>query len=330
MGKSTAMWGKTSGKVGGLVYSTSGGETIVREYNPNVANPSTTAQVDQRAKLKLISQLSASLSPVIAMTKDGLVSKRNKFSSINFSNLYAVDGVAQVSYENLQLTEGSIAFPQITAVVERDAAAGGSILTVSLANKPSSVVSRVIFCVFIKSQENKLEYIASQIIDNDYDIEMSAVFDNIDFAGKEIVIYAYGMIDTSERATAQYGNMQVSNGTDLAKLVATRAISYSDYQFTQTRGATVGVDGQPVEPTPANSVRVFATALGEGGTVSGAGTYEIGTQVTLTATPAGGYDFDHWLKNGTNQVVSTDNPWTFNANEQVDVVAVFNIGGGGL
>ena len=76
MGKVTSLYGKTMGKSGSVVFSTSGGFTIAREYNPHVANPISPSQVNQRARMKLMSQLSAALSPVIAMTKEGLVSKR--------------------------------------------------------------------------------------------------------------------------------------------------------------------------------------------------------------------------------------------------------------
>lgn len=326
MGKSTSMWGKTTGKVGGLVYATSGGEQIVREYNPNVANPSTDAQVNQRARMKLMSQLSASLAPCIAMTKDGLTSKRNKFVKKNFENSYALNGTAQVSYENLQLTEGNLGLPQIGAYAE--ASSGGRILAVAFQEEPSSNISRVVYCIFSKSQEGKLSFISSQIVSTRAQSAIGYFQGNFtNVPDGDIVIYAYGMIDTSERATANYGNLNVVDGSDIAKLVATRAISFTDYQLTQTRGTTMGANNQPVTPTPSGSVRIFATALGDGGTVTGGGTYEIGASVTLTATAASGYSFRAWIKNGTSQVVSTSNPYTFNAESQLDLIAAFDFEG---
>lgn len=320
------MWGKTTGKVGGLVYATAGGEQIVREYNPNVSNPSTDAQVDQRARMKLMSQLSASLAQSIAMTKDGLTSKRNKFVKRNFEFSYALNGTAQVSYENLQLTEGNLGLPQIAAYAEPTQS--GRLLAVAFHEQPSANVSRVVYNIFSKSQEGKLSFIKSMIVSTS---AQSAIgyfqgnFENV--PDGDIVIYAYGMIDTSERATANYGNLNVVDGSDLAKLVATRAISFTDYQLTQTRGTTMGANNQPITPTPSGSVRIFATALGEGGTVTGGGTYEIGTSVTLTATPANNYRFRAWLRNGTSQVVSTANPYTFNAETQLDLIAAFDFEG---
>lgn len=332
MGKASSMWGKTTGKVGGLVYATSGGEQIIREYNPQVSNPSTIAQVNQRARMKLMSQLSACLAPVVAMTKSGLTSKRNKFVKINFDNSYASQGTAQISYENVQLTEGSLGLPQIGVEVSQDF----DRVFVGLANAASPNVARVVYCIFEKTQENRLSLVTSVISENTDQDPVTNMYFNIKLENlalkaeggqtvlaKEYVFYAYGMIDTSERATARYGNLNVQSASDIATLVGNRTISFEDYQFTQTRGTTAGYDSGGSTPTPAGQAKVFVTALGEGGTVTGGGTFALGSQVTVNATPANGYRFRAWLKNGTSQVVSTTAAYTFTLNGQVDLVATF-------
>lgn len=329
MGKVTSLYGKTMGKIGSIVFSTSGGQTIAREYNPHVANPSTMAQVNQRARMKLMSQLSACLSTSIVMQKEGLVSRRNKFTKRNMPACYASNGNAQITYENVQLTEGSLGLPQITAEFVVNAETGTEDLVIKLASTAAINVARVVYIIFQKTDEGKLQLLYSAIANNSsssgsvFQISAPAA----DFSNKELVIYAYGMVDTSERATAIFGNLNVQNGSDLATLVASRTLSYEDYQFTQTRGATLGADGQPITPTPAGSARVFVTALGEGGSVSGGGVFEIGTSVTVKATPAAQYAFRAWVKNGTSQVVSTSATYTFTLNEQTDLVAQFDFVG---
>lgn len=327
MGKVTSLYGKTTGKIGSIVFSTSGGETIAREYNPHVANPNTQAQIDQRSRMKLMSQLSAVLAPVIVMTKEGLVSRRNKFVKKNFGNSYALNGTAQISYENIQLTEGSIGLPQVIGSIELNAETGVNELTVYLATEPALNVARVVYNIFEKTDEAKMQFLYSAIsesrsVDNKYFpvVEAASTFEN-----KELVIYAYGMIDTSEKATANFGNMNVSNGSDLAVLVASRSISYEDYQFTQTRGATIGQGSSGNTPVPTGQARVFVTALGEGGTVSGGGTFEIGTQVTVTATVNTGYSFRGWVLNGSSQILSTSLAYTFTLQGQIDLVATFEV-----
>lgn len=327
MAKQTSLFGKISGKLGAVVFSTSGGETISREYNPHVANPSTQAQVDQRARMKLMSQLSAALSPVLAMTKNGLVSQRNKFTKINFPASYALNGTAQITYENVQLTEGNTALPAITALGVVDS--NKLTIDAGFEQAPTATINRVVYCLFRKSNEGKLEYVLSQIVSErtlaGSQVFFDVVFKNLPVA--EYVIFAYGMSDTNERATASYSNLNVVTASDLARLVATRAISFSDYQFTQTRAITIASDGTAVQPEQSGNLRVYATALGDGGTVSGGGSFAPGTSVTLTATPATGYRFVRWVKNGTSQTVSTANPYTFNVQEQTDLVAIFELGG---
>lgn len=309
------MWGKTTGKVGGLVYATSGGEQIVREYNPNVANPNTNAQVGQRAKMKLMSQLSASLAPVIAMTKTGLVSKRNKFTKINFRYAYASGGTAQVSYENLQLTEGNAALPQLLFT----GSAGSR--TLELAESADASVSRVVYIIYKKTQEAKLQYVNSYIVEQP---GQSGKFrlDLQDLVEDNYVFYAYGMKDMSAKASAQYGELQVTTANDLAKLVASRQISTTDYQFTQTRGATSN-NGTPIDPVPEGKARVYVTASGPG-TVSGAGVWDIGQEVTVHAYPnSDQVRFQGWYLNGQSNYISRNADYTFTVEGTTDLVASF-------
>lgn len=332
MGKVTSLYGKTMGKIGSIVFSTSGGQTIAREYNPHVANPNTQAQVNQRSRMKLMSQLSASLAPVIAMTKEGLVSKRNKFVKRNFANSYASDGIAQISYENVQLTEGNAALPQITGNYGN--IDGTTYAINGFIDEPASNISRVVWCLFVKTDDGNLSLAETQIISKRFDNDLGSYFpvawenlggNSTDGADRNYVIYAYAMSDTSERATAQYGNLNVSSATDLARLIATRTINFTDYLFSQTRGASWNAGDKSISAVEAGQARVFVTALGNGGTVSGGGTFAIGSQVTVTATAGSGYTFRNWLYNGTTQVASTSATYTFTLNEQTDLIAVFDI-----
>lgn len=334
MAKQTSLFGKISGKLGAVVFSTSGGATISREYNPHVANPNTDAQINQRARMKLMSQLSACLAPVIAMQKDGLVSVRNQFVKRNFDSCYSVNGQAQISYENVQLTQGNVGLPQIKWVVETDSESPS--LVAYFSDEPSTTVSRVVWCLFRKTEEGKLEFVSSQIIETREGVNANHYFLGI-FEGVSVnaddstlaadyVIYAYGMIDASERATAQYGNLNVNTATDIADLVTNRRISYMDYQFTQTRGTSANRGTAQSTDVPAGSARVFVTALGAG-TVSGGGTFELGTSVTVEATPGTNATFVGWRINGQQNYISRQASYTFTLNQQADLVAVFEGGG---
>lgn len=81
----------------------------------------------------------------------------------------------------------------------------------------------------------------------------------------------------------------------------------SDYEILST-----------VTPEP---VMFTVTATAENGTVEGDGEYAEGTEVTLTATAAEGYEFVNWTSGETE--VSTANPFTFTVTSDTTLVANF-------
>jgi uncharacterized repeat protein (TIGR02543 family) len=60
-----------------------------------------------------------------------------------------------------------------------------------------------------------------------------------------------------------------------------------------------------------------------GGSISGAGSYQCGTAVTLTATPNTGYNFSNWTNSGGTQL-STNNPYMFTLSSSMTVNANYN------
>lgn len=327
MAKGSLVMGKQSGKLGQMVLSVSGGEQISRAYNPNVANPNTNAQVSQRAKMKLMSQLSASLSNAIAYQKSGLVSARNKFISKNIDKVYVNGGVAQVSYENLQLADGNRGLPGLLVIRTENVG-----INVALQEGAAGAVDRVVYFAFKKSSENQLQLLSSAVVtDSGLDDTYGTL---LPYADGEIVVYAYGMKDGSASASAKYGNYHVETGVDIAALLANRSLSAADYGFTQTRGTTLFSGENEVVQAGANQVMIYITPSGNG-TVSGDGftgnrkAVNIGASVSVTATPNEGSTFVGWRKNGENVTLSTQATYTFTASTNLDLVAVFNTPSGG-
>lgn len=322
MGKLTSLNGKVTGKIGAIVYSVSGGQIIGREYNPNVANPNTVSQMNQRARLKLGSQLAAALAPVIAIPKNGLQSSRNLFIKKNMDEIIANNGTAQIIYENIQLTAGNAGLP--TIVVARDAA---NKLTIKLQEDAASAVSRVVYIVYRKTAENTLQYMASVITSEAGEDGLFAT-EIANMAG-ELVIWAYGMKDMSASASVKYGSYSVANGEDLAKLLMSRTLSSSDYQFTRTRGTTLfsGTDENAVAGD--DQYMVYYNVSGPG-TITAEGfsgnrkAVTAGETVALTAVPNSGCTFLGWKYAGETSYFSTTAALSIVVNNTLDLVAEFN------
>lgn len=85
-------------------------------------------------------------------------------------------------------------------------------------------------------------------------------------------------------------------------------------------GSSLVFDATPAVKTHTITATIDPTG---GGTVTGAGQYQEGASVTLTATPADGYQFMGWQEDG--QTVSTDNPYTFTAAGDRALASVFAV-----
>lgn len=222
---------KGVGKVENLVVSQVGGVTIARAYQPNVSNPKTDKQVDQRARMKLASQIAAAMSPVIAIPKNGLVSARNAFIKKNMDLITALEGTAQMMFAKIQLTNGSIPLPPLKASFSDN-----GYFTFGLTSDPGDSISRMVYCLFKKNADGKLQFYKSYVTENPTN-DKDYLFGEDGLTG-EVVVYGYGIKDLSTSAKVKYDSYNIASGADIAKLVSTRTMSASDYQFTKTNGIT--------------------------------------------------------------------------------------------
>lgn len=61
----------------------------------------------------------------------------------------------------------------------------------------------------------------------------------------------------------------------------------------------------------------------EFGTVTGAGTYIQGTNVTVNATPKEGYEFVEWVNSADDSIINSNESYTFNITDDIKVKAIF-------
>ena len=329
--KLNGILGTGSGKLGTSVFTTVKGVQIVRQHQPTVTNPSTKLQVAQRSRFKLVSQLAASMADVIAIPRIGLTSSRNLFIKKNMPAVLGDVEGAQVSYEKLQLTNGTAALPDI--VVYRTSGE----LSLKLASNASTIVNRVIYCIFTKNSAGQLMLDNSAIVSNagiDGDFKLE-----IDDIPGDLAIYAYGMKDTSASASATFGNYKVTNASDVATLVSNRSISSKDFIFTKTRGTTLYSGENQNVTVGENQVMVYLY-VGENGEAkvkigdenqvsvlagkSFRKAVDKGSKIVFNAFSEPGYISADWVNNSNGSSLSSSTVYTVNSvQDNIDISISF-------
>lgn len=308
-----------SGKLGNAVYAQTGGECIARQYQPNVANPSSEGQVEQRSKFKLMSQLSAALKPSLAIRKEGLKSARNIFTSINAPLATIDDGLASINLNKVQITKSNRGMSDFTA--DRSSATK---IAVSLVENKAANLNRVVYAAFTKEVDGSLTAFASVAVDA---AGVNGQFPGeLPYTTKAVVIYAYGMQDTNAKAAAAYGNMTVPTAEQVAKLLASSSEVAAGTNLTATKGLTMLVGETSGSSDAEEHFLVSVTASGNG-SVSGGGSFVAGQMATLRATPDAEASFVAWRKGSVSgEVLSTSATYSFEVTRSVNIVGVFQGG----
>lgn len=234
--KLNAILGKGTGKLGGMVLSVNSGEQIVREYNPKVSNPQTDAQVEQRAKFKLLSQIAAALSTSIAFRKMKMQSPRNRFVSANIKNASFENNEASVALDSLDLTGGSQLIPTLS--VTRGT---GEAITIALSEAAAGDIKRIVYNIYKVTDGSKLQFIKEVLVSEagagrTFSVETTA-------PEADIVVYAYGIKDTTTRSTTKFEEYEASADDNNAVLDVLRALNSTDYVLTATAGEVLPFSG---------------------------------------------------------------------------------------
>ena len=305
------------GKKGDAVFRVRFGETIESQYQPIVANPSTDLQVQSRAKLKLASQLSAVLAPVIAIKRVGSKSPRNMFVKANYPLLSYTGSAAQANLNGIQLTKSVVAMINFNA----DRTSGNKI-AVELNLSAGDTIDRVVYVECLKEADNSLRLVGSSVVET---AGLDGKFaGELPYTDAPVVILAYGVRDNNDRSRAVFGNMSAPTAEEVAKLIVSRQLLASDTTLTETLGLTMATGENTGDSENFDGARVILSTIGSG-SVSGAGRYPIGTQVTVRATAAADWEFIGWYQgpSGAGQRISANANYTFTVNEDTNLVAKF-------
>lgn len=248
MAKIFGLFGSMTGKLADTVMSVRNGEQIARKYQPIVFNPSTPKQVAVRARMKLLSQMSAVMAPVIAIPRRGTVTSRNIFTKINYRNTTFADNSATAQLEAIQLTDSVVGLPNVGA--ERGE---GTIIVylVGGASIGSLDVDRVVYSLFLRGNDNSLRFVDSQVSSTPgTPVAFSANF--ADVTG-DVVIYAYGVRDNTEAARVTFDNLSVPTAQMVATLITSRTLTESDVTLTETKAFILAADSRDIVPTEKSS-----------------------------------------------------------------------------
>lgn len=327
--------GKGVGKLGKDVYYINHGVQLKRDYTSAVSNPNTSAQVSQRSRFKLASQVAAAMEPVIAIPRKGMVSGRNRFIKENMGYFYGFTDGAAVSYGSLQLTLGTRSIPEVK--VTRETEGNTTSLQLYLSRNVENNLDRVVYNVFKLNEEGQPELVLSQVVDNE---DGEGVFNiEVNWPWGDVVALAYGMKFKDAAARAKYGNYSVNSGSDIAQLIANRTISDKDYFLTRTSGVFLAADDAGNVVPEEGYVTLNLTRVGHGSillkvnneaevTVGTSNVLvPVGASVRLTATATSAWAFVGWYNNGSQQLLSSANPLTLTASTNLDLVCKFDLQG---
>lgn len=324
MAKVTSIQGKAVGKVGAVVYAVSGGQQIAREYQPHVANPSTEGQVNNRSRFKLLSQLSASLKPVIAIRKEGLVSARNQFQSINYGATSFDGETAKINLNVVQLTKSNASFVGFNAT-----RAGGTAIVVKL-NAAAPALDRVVYAAYSKRADGSLLMLDSVVTENAGDDNKFQA--NLAYSAGSVVVYAYGISDIDAAMSAKFGNLNAPTAENVAKLIVSSTENAAGVSLTKTAALTMneGTDTGDSDDNvvPAGGVLIDAYCDSVNCSATGGGTYEVGDTVNLnTTTTAQNMVFNGWYEvaGGTETLVSQNAAYSFTAQRNIKLRAIWMI-----
>lgn len=221
--------GKGSGKLGSSVFAISGGEQIVRQYNPQVANPNTDAQTEQRAKFKLMSQIAADLASVIAIPKDGLKSSRNLFVSKNIALVTYADGKALCDCSDLQITGGNAFIPAVAP------ASNGSQIDLLLESAAPANIAQVVYVICKVDETQQLSVVGSVIATEPGPLRKFEAFSSQRTG--DYVILCYGLLASALEGGVSFDDYEIVNAQDVAQLGIYKRTKNGSADFTITTGA---------------------------------------------------------------------------------------------
>lgn len=217
-----------TGKFAGAAFQQSPGNgTILREVVKPI-NPSTEAQVEQRAKFKLMSQVASAFKPVIAMKREGNITPRNMFVKIN-SPLLSFDSVgkqARINLDELQLTKSAQA---VGLQIAYDEDNHNAVATLS-AEMP--ILYGAVF-LYVTPTDDGCGVTIKNIVRETVKEAAASISHTFENASFDHLILAYGITQDTAGLEVKYGNFEHVDAKTFLRVLSNLAESSS---LTKTAG----------------------------------------------------------------------------------------------
>lgn len=234
------------GKKGGLITYKVGDNVYCRAVQAHVHNPRTQAQVEQRAKIKLCSQLSAIFRHFIAIFPSSGKYPRALFQRYLFQNIDYNAEQAEQHLRSIDLTHTITNLPSIN--FEHSDYRGEDMIKFYLISEPRTEVSRVFYFLFKVLDNNKLMFVNAYLTDTRSTPEIDGYFvwfcPDVRLTDEEVTdadyyVYAYGMCDLSEQATRRWSRNTYEPIYYVADQIKEGIITPDLYKFTITKSRWV-------------------------------------------------------------------------------------------
>jgi hypothetical protein len=231
--KSTGLFGKNSGRVGGVVYSNYRGQQIVRSYQPQVKNPSTAKQVEQRAKFKLVSQVGSVFGNELKnsyIPETRLLSSRNSWMKKMLQKTTYENGAASLPIEAIELTNATMR----PSYVDVSGATLRATFSQAVWDK-QTIKMRVILISYTDNGEIRIiktnDISPSQPEDQDV-ITFTYTIENITVGGHKVRILAYAY-EPKENVSVNYEDYDV-NGDNATLENLVKVMGVTNLRFSET------------------------------------------------------------------------------------------------
>ena len=189
-----------SGKLGSSVFAISKGVTVERQYQPIVNNPQTKAQVQQRAKFKLLSGLASVVAPFACLFTEGLQTQANVFIKKNMQYATWSGSSARIDMPKIQISGGSNGFVAPTFTIATGTGKG----SISAEDVENAGFDGVVFLV-VGTKRPNVARITGKVVLTPTENACSIEF-HTQSSFPEYHLYAYG-IKLTDKGISAYGDL---------------------------------------------------------------------------------------------------------------------------